>query len=139
LLCLSLGFAALAAGCRASASSAAGVDISIDINDPAAGQPTALVVHLVDSAGAPIEGAAVEVEGNMRHAGMVPVLAPAVEDSPGRYVAEGFVFSMGGDWVMTVRASLADGRKAERSIELPGVSGPRASASRPVAAARGWG
>jgi len=82
--------------------------------------PAAITVTLHDAAGAPISGARVELEGNMNHAGMVPVFADAVEVAPGRYQAD-MEFTMGGDWFILVHADLPDGRSLERKIDVPGV------------------
>jgi hypothetical protein len=82
--------------------------------------PAAITVTLHDAAGAPISGARVELEGNMNHAGMVPVFADAAEVAPGRYQAD-MEFTMGGDWFILVHADLPDGRSIERKIDVPGV------------------
>jgi len=76
--------------------------------------------RLADEAGQPIEGADVELEGNMSHAGMVPVFAAAREVAPGQYEAQ-LEFTMGGDWFIVVRAALPDGRSLERTFDVPGV------------------
>jgi hypothetical protein len=63
----------------------------------------------------------VTVEGNMNHAGMVPVLAdPVRDDADG--VADGsyripFQFTMLGDWIITVSVERADGAEVEQNIE----------------------
>ena len=109
-------------GCRSAATGSGGAAMSIDISPPAVvGQPSAVTVTVSDASGSPITGASVAVEGNMRHAGMVPVIAQAAEVSAGRYVASGFVFTMGGDWVVTAQAVLPDGKRVEKSVEVPGV------------------
>lgn len=82
--------------------------------------PAAITVTLHDAGGDPISGARVALEGNMSHAGMVPVFADAVEVAPGRYQAD-MEFTMGGDWFILVRADLPDGRSMERKIDVPGV------------------
>ena len=82
---------------------------------------TTCTVALADAAGAPVTGATVEVEGNMNHAGMVPVFAEPREVAPGRYQAP-FEFTMGGDRFAIVRAELADGSSMEQIVEVPGVA-----------------
>jgi hypothetical protein len=82
--------------------------------------PAAIAVTLHDARGDPIRGARVTLEGNMDHAGMVPVFADAVEVAPGRYQAN-MEFTMGGDWFILVHADLPDGRSMERNIDIPGV------------------
>ncbi len=96
-----------------------GVDLTIEPAPPQIG-PATLTVTLRDADGRPIEQARVELEGNMSHAGMVPVFGRATEITPGRYTAD-FEFTMGGDWFILVRAELPDGRSMERQIDVPGV------------------
>jgi hypothetical protein len=95
------------------------VELAIEPAPPQIG-PATLTVTLHDASGQPIRGAVVELEGNMNHAGMVPVFAPALEVGPGRYQA-GLEFTMGGDWFILVRADLPDGRSMERKVDVPGV------------------
>jgi hypothetical protein len=75
--------------------------------------PARLIITFSDSAGLPLEGAEVVVEGNMSHAGMVPVFDTATAEDPGRYGISDFNFTMAGDWILTVRATLPDGRRAQ--------------------------
>jgi hypothetical protein len=82
--------------------------------------PATITIMLSNPAGQPISGAEVELEGNMNHAGMVPVFAQASEVDPGTYRAN-LEFSMGGDWFILVRAELPDGRSMERTVDIPGV------------------
>lgn len=96
-----------------------GVDLAIEPSPPRIGAAM-VTVTLTDEGGQAISGARVELEGNMHHAGMVPVLAQAQEVAPGRYQA-GLEFTMGGDWFILVRAELPDGRSLERSVDVPGV------------------
>jgi hypothetical protein len=95
------------------------VDLTIDPDPPHIG-PVTINLTLRDAQGQPIIGAQVELEGNMSHAGMVPVLARAVEVSPGAYSAP-LEFTMGGDWFILVRATLPDGRSMERKFDVPGI------------------
>lgn len=71
--------------------------------------PYAWTIALTDDAGAPVEDAAVTVRGDMNHAGMVPVESLATHDGRGIYTAD-FEWTMAGDWIVTVTATLADGR-----------------------------
>lgn len=80
-----------------------------------------LGVQLANADGTPITDATVAVEGNMNHAGMVPVMADAVTDdadgsSDGIYYLP-FQFSMLGDWIITVTVEQADGTTITRGIE----------------------
>ena len=96
-----------------------GMELVIEPQPPQLGPATVTVV-LTDANGLPISGAEVSLEGNMSHAGMVPVFADASEVSPGTYQA-GLEFTMGGDWFILVRADLPDGRSMERQVDVPGV------------------
>lgn len=100
------------AGCAPSEQGGLGlaVDVGISPTPPLVG-PTRLLISLSDSAGAPVEGAEVQVQGNMTHAGMAPVFGTAQEEGDGMYVIPGFRFTMAGDWILTVRVTLADGRQ----------------------------
>ena len=98
-------------------------DVAVELDlepDPPRLGPATVTIALRNADGQPISGAAVEIEGNMSHAGMVPVLARASEVAPGRYQAD-LEFTMGGDWFLLVRADLPDGRSLERKIDVPGV------------------
>jgi hypothetical protein len=96
-----------------------GVDLVIEPDPPQLGLAT-VTVRLTGPDGQPIQGAQVELEGNMTHAGMVPTLARASETAPGRYQAE-LDFTMVGDWFILVRADLPDGQSMERKVDVPGV------------------
>ena len=93
--------------------------VSISPQPPQIGLAT-VTVSLNEADGRPITGAGVELEGNMSHAGMVPVFAQALELTPGRYQAQ-LEFTMEGDWFLLVRVDLPDGRSMERIIDVPGV------------------
>ncbi len=105
------------------------VELAIEPDPPQIG-PATLTVTLHDASGQPISGAVVELEGNMSHAGMVPVLAQASEGAPGRYLAV-LEFTMGGDWFILVRADLPDGRSMERKVDVPGVDAVRGKTPTP--------
>lgn len=81
-----------------------------------------LTVALLDVESQPITDAGVGLEGNMSHAGMVPVISDTVHDADdgvadGRYQVP-FRFTMLGDWIMTVSVQLADGTAARQDINL---------------------
>jgi hypothetical protein len=65
-----------------------------------------------------IDGAEVEVTGDMTHAGMSPEIERAEEVEPGVYRAEGFKFSMAGDWFITAEIELPDGNKVTRTLPV---------------------
>ncbi len=56
----------------------------------------------------------------MTHPGMAPVFSDAKEIAPGRYQGQ-LEFGMGGDWVVLVHATLANGQHLEREIDVKGV------------------
>lgn len=108
-------------GCRRAGQdlSDVGVGVTVNPNPPAVGVAT-VTVKLTDPNGQPITGAKVELEGNMTHAGMTPTISQPAEVAPGQYEAP-LKFSMAGDWFILVRATLPDGRKLERQVDVPGV------------------
>jgi hypothetical protein len=87
------------------------LDVAISPTPPAVG-PARLIITLEDTAGAPVAGATIVVEGNMSHAGMIPVMDTARVEAAGRYGISAFEFTMAGDWILTLRAQLPDGRWA---------------------------
>ena len=97
------------------------LDVEISPTPPVVG-PARLIITLTDGAGSPVDGAEVRVEGNMSHAGMVPVLDTAGARGQGLYVVPDFRFTMGGDWILTVTATLPDGRTTTVQ-EATGVGG----------------
>lgn len=90
--------------------------LTIDPN-PAVVGPANLSVQLTDASGAPIEGATVSLKGDMSHAGMQPVLADAAETAAGGYEAR-WVWTMSGDWFVTVTAALPGGRTLVRRFDM---------------------
>ena len=86
-----------------------------------------LQVQLRNPTQAPITDATVALEGNMNHAGMVPILTDPVRDdadgaTDGLYRLP-FQFSMLGDWIVSVTATLADGTEATKDIEVTVTDG----------------
>ncbi|MCK6629578.1 MAG: FixH family protein [Anaerolineae bacterium] len=109
------------AGCRRAGpdSSDVEVEVTVNPNPPAVGQAT-VTLTFSDAGGQPVSGAQVELEGNMVHAGMAPTFSKPAEVAPGRYEAP-LEFNMAGDWFILVKATLPDGRKLERQVDVPGV------------------
>ena len=107
------------ASCGPRATSAADVSWTLNPQSAAVG-PATLTVTLRDRAGRAVTGARLRLEGHMSHPGMTPVIADAVERTPGVYVAS-FTFTMPGDWVLAVSATLADGGRVEQRIEVANV------------------
>ena len=114
----------LLAACRGQTAAPSGLQLELEVvpQPPAVG-PAEVVVTIRGAGGSLISGASVDVEGNMSHAGMVPVRARAEAQGDGRYATRGFQFTMAGDWTLDVTAALPDGRKVERTFNLPGVGG----------------
>lgn len=97
-------------------------DVQVELHfdpAPAVGE-TRCHVQLEGPDGATIDGAVIQVEGNMNHAGMVPVFADLSCEGEGAYAAP-FEFTMGGDWFVVIRGELPDGRYLERIIDVPSV------------------
>ena len=116
--------AVLAAGlmivtCGSRATPAATLSAALSTSSPTVG-PTTLTVTLRSSTGGAIPSAIVRLEGHMSHPGMTPVIAAAFERSPGDYVVP-FTFTMPGDWSLLVSATLPDGGRVEKRIEVANV------------------
>jgi hypothetical protein len=98
--------------------SAADVNVALSVQpDPPGVGSSRLTITLTDAQGAPIEGARLQIKGDMTHAGMQPVLAEVEEGTGGRYEVP-FEWTMGGDWILTVSAALPDGRSTTREFNL---------------------
>lgn len=119
--CLALLCTALLTACQRGGADLPEIGVELEIEPwPVRVGVATVTVALMDEAGQPIQGADVELEGNMNHAGMMPVFASAAEVAPGRYQAQ-LEFTMGGDWFIIVRAALPDGRSLERTFDVAGV------------------
>lgn len=95
-----------------------GVTITLETRpDPAVVGDATLIVTLADAEGNPVEDAALNVKGDMNHAGMVPVLAEATS-GPGGVGELPFQWTMPGDWIVTVEAILPDGATVTRRFDL---------------------
>jgi len=120
-----LAFALLLVACRPpgennSSASAAASDPSrlrVELDGEAKmGQVPVSVFLLEDGDG--VSGAEIEITGDMTHAGMVPVIVTATEQSAGLYRAEDFQFTMAGDWIITTEVTLADGSKLSDEMNV---------------------
>ncbi|HVT92393.1 MAG TPA: FixH family protein [Bryobacteraceae bacterium] len=83
--------------------------------------PASIALTLATQSGAPVSGASVKIEGDMTHPGMGPVFAQAEAAGPGKYAGT-LDFTMPGDWVVSVQASLPGGARFERRINVRGVA-----------------
>ena len=109
LLSLLLVLGLAACGGRASQQADGSTDYQLSLNpmSTAVGE-TVLMLTLNDNEGQPINDANLSIKGDMNHAGMQPVLAEASQATNGVYSVP-FEWTMGGDWVVTVDVTLADG------------------------------
>jgi hypothetical protein len=82
--------------------------------------PVTLTLRITDLAGTPVSGAQVTMEGEMTHAGMVPVFADANEIEPGRYQAI-MKLSMAGEWRVNVHVTRSGGHKEDYEFDIKGV------------------
>jgi hypothetical protein len=113
---------ALVQGCepRVTPSSDLTIEHEVSPQPPRVGQVT-ITFKLTGASGQPVTGAVVKLEGNMSHAGMVPVFGEAKEIEAGRYRST-LELSMAGDWFVLVTGTLADKGEFERQVEIKGVA-----------------
>jgi hypothetical protein len=110
-------------GCRAApatpaaetAVQAAQISLTVDPEPAAVGEARLNVAVTRD--GQPLAGVKLDVRGDMTHAGMKPVLGSATTDAQGVAVVP-FRWTMGGDWIVTVTATLADGAQVSQEFDL---------------------
>lgn len=109
-------------GCRGSAPTVPNdqininMDVSVAPNPPQVGAST-LVVSLTEEDGTPIDGADIEIRGDMNHAGMQPVLRDGNTSENGDYRIP-FEWTMGGDWFVVVKATLPGGEVIEQQFDF---------------------
>lgn len=125
LLLSILAIAALAlVGCRQAAggvplatqTSDIRIDLAYEPIPPVVGE-AALMVRLMRGDGTPVSDAAVSVRGDMDHAGMQPVEAVGERISDGLYRVP-FTWTMAGDWIVTITATLPDGSSTLSRFDL---------------------
>jgi hypothetical protein len=100
------------------------VQITLDTSPdpPVFGRPCQMVIRVIGGDGRPVDDAQLQIKGDMTHAGMVPVVVTLTDGTNGAYEAA-FGWTMAGDWIVTVEATLPDGRVARRQFEV-GVGAP---------------
>jgi hypothetical protein len=81
--------------------------------------PATLAVSLA-AGGTPIDDATVQIVGLMTHPGMAPLPVTTMPRGGGLYDGV-FSFTMPGDWALVVTVQLADGRRLEKRVDVPGV------------------
>lgn len=112
----------LIAGCRQSAqptvtnAPSLNIQLTVDPAKPVVGKVT-LTVTLTDAAGKPVDGATVAVKGDMRHAGMQPVVGETQTSTNGEYRIP-LEWTMGGEWFVEVTATLPDGKTARQTFQF---------------------
>jgi hypothetical protein len=88
---------------------------------PSATTESVARLTLVDAQRRPVTGAHLQLEAQMSHPGMPPLVAPFVEQGDGTYEAA-VRFSMAGDWVLVASGQLSDGRRFSTAFGVAGVS-----------------
>jgi len=103
-------------GCGSSQADEITMDLVADPDPPSVGQ-SSLKLTLTTPDATAVEGAMVMVDGNMDHEGMQPLHAMFKEQGSGVYQVP-FSWTMEGDWMMDVTATLANGQEVTRSFEM---------------------
>lgn len=85
------------------------VEIALDTSNPFTVGQTTLTVLLSNGENQPIIGAQIEVRGDMNHAGMIPAQGTSISGGNGSYTVP-FNWSMSGEWIVTIKATLPTGR-----------------------------
>lgn len=113
-----------ACGARQSQQAAdSGYELTMNPMSTAVGE-TNLMITLTDEDGNPVNDATLSVKGDMSHAGMQPVLAEVSNGENGTYTIP-FEWTMGGDWIVTVEATLPDGTTVSQQFDTITISGER--------------
>ena len=112
-------------GCRLETSDSLDVQIEMTMipSVPTVGSSD-VTLRLTNTEGSPLRGAALQLEGNMNHAGMKPTFGELEEVDPGIYSGT-LEFTMGGDWFILVTGHMPDGGTIARTLNVPGVKSRR--------------
>lgn len=92
------------------------ISLNVEPSPPSIGE-TVLIVTLRDERGNPVEGAVLQVRGDMTHAGMAPEFGEVESSTEGEYRIP-FEWTMGGDWILTITATLPSGETVEDTFEV---------------------
>jgi hypothetical protein len=114
VVCGTLG---TACGRHAAIAEDVSVEWKMTPTQPIAGTPSLGVLTLRDGARRPVDGARLQVVGQMSHPGMAPVVATVTERGDGVYQVD-LRFTMNGDWILLVSGSLPDGRRLNHRIDI---------------------
>jgi hypothetical protein len=89
------------------------VEIEINPSPPKLG-PAILIIRIFGENGADPGAFSLDIRADMSHAGMKPVLVDAASGQDGNYTVP-FEWTMAGDWILSISASLPDGRILRRT------------------------
>ena len=92
------------------------VDMAIIPSPPKAG-PSLLMIHIYNVETGEIGDFTIDVRGDMSHAGMTPVIISEAKGKNGTYAVP-FEWTMAGDWIVTITATLPDGRNLMRTLPV---------------------
>jgi hypothetical protein len=97
----------------------ANLDIQLDVAPDAlqTGEAT-LQIQINDAEGNPVSDATLDVRGDMTHAGMIPVIREDIRGNEEGVYTVPFEWTMGGDWIVDVTATLPDGRATTERFEF---------------------
>ena len=113
---------AVVQGCRHENDSASQLVLTHEVSpQPPRVGPVTITLKVTNASGKPATGLHIQLEANMSHAGMTPILFFAKENEPGRYSST-IELPMAGDWFVLVYMTLPDGGKVKREFEIKGVS-----------------
>jgi len=76
-----------------------------------------LAFRVTDAGDRPVDTATLQIRGDMTHAGMLPIEATATAGEDGVYRTP-IRWTMAGEWIITVEATLSDGRRATQSFNV---------------------
>ncbi len=102
---------------RQDSSEAVQINLTTVPYPPILGQ-SRLVIQITDNEGLPVNDAGLDIKGDMTHAGMVPILAKTVGGGKEGFYNVPIEWTMGGDWIINVTATLPDGTAVRKNFEL---------------------
>jgi len=114
--------------CNRSNDSAAAAGLHVTLTaDPLSFPGKEIAIQVTDDSGQPVTDVTVAAEGNMNHAGMVPVLTESMWDGAdgaedGVYHLP-FQFTMMGDWIITVKIERRDGTILTQDFDVSATLG----------------
>lgn len=79
--------------------------------------PALLMIQIVDENGVGMGELVLNIRGDMSHAGMAPVIVDEVAGEAGSFAVP-FEWTMAGDWLVNIRATLQDGRMLIRTFPV---------------------